>query len=592
MSQYHITRIASVLDQHFGSLVDMSDCGRFTPKDARSAFLSRALAAICIKAMAEVEDKIAADSVVDGFDDGGIDAILFDQVNGTFYFVQSKWSEEGNTPLNGNSSGKFADGVRDILSGKIDRFNQKIKNKEPEILAALTATRLVKVILITVHTAIQELGPHGRRKIDDLIQELNVPSLPDQANAIHLNQNKVYGLITSFTKPPKIDLPITLANWGVTDQPFLAYYGRANVIEVAGWWREHGTSLCDRNIRHFFQRSDVNDALRDTLAENPDYFWYFNNGITVICDSVQKSLAGSPGREVGLFNCRGVSVVNGAQTVGIIGAVIPYAGAASDSIQSTLTEQSWVQVRIISLEKCPPGFDRKITQATNFQNAVVYRDFAAMDPVQHRLATDFALDHRRYVYKTGEEDPHGEEGCSITEATQALGCAVSMDVAVQVKRGIGEIWRQTDRPPYIDLFNDSLTSVHLWKAVLILRAVDEELQKYRMDLTAVHLNRALLHIVFQDPRIRDFRRDSVTEKELLPLARAVINEIFPKAVAFIKNEHPSDYLGSFCKNAVKCKKLATALTNEQTQATATIKNQRIDPLPNLFSLLDDPPGDQ
>jgi hypothetical protein len=228
--------------------------------------------------------------------------------------------------------------------------------------------------------------------------------------------------------------------------------------------------------------------------------------------------------------------------------------------------QSWVQVRIISLEKCPPGFDRQITQATNFQNAVGRRDFAAMDPVQHRLATDFALDRRRYVYKSGEEDPHGDEGCSITEATQALGCAISMDLAVQVKREISELWWKTDRPPYTDLFNDSLTSVHLWKAVLVLRAVDEELQKLRRtsapraDMIAVHLNRALLNLVFQDPRVRSYRSDSIDEKQLIESARSATNDIFPKAATYVEEYHSADYLASFCKNREKCSDLELALT--------------------------------
>ncbi len=87
--------------------------------------------------MAGTDDKTAAASVVDGFGDGGIDAFLFDQVNDVFYFVQSKWNEDGNTPFNEAASTKFADGVRDILAGKIDQFDDKVKKREAEILAAL-----------------------------------------------------------------------------------------------------------------------------------------------------------------------------------------------------------------------------------------------------------------------------------------------------------------------------------------------------------------------------------------------------------------------------------------------------------------------
>jgi len=111
VSDYHINRIASVLDETFASLIDMTDWNGRPPSDIRAAFLSRALAALCIKAMAETNDKIAAASIVDGYDNGGIDALLFDQVNDTFYFVQSKWSM-----MDSNSVGRFAEGVRDILA--------------------------------------------------------------------------------------------------------------------------------------------------------------------------------------------------------------------------------------------------------------------------------------------------------------------------------------------------------------------------------------------------------------------------------------------------------------------------------------------
>ncbi len=125
-----------------------------------------------------------------------------------------------------------------------------------------------------------------------------------------------------------------------------------------------------------------------------------------------------------------------------------------------------------------------------------------MDPQQHRLATDFALDRRKYAYRSGEPDPKGNEGCGIQEATQALGCAHSVELAVQVKREIGVIWADADTAPYIDIFNEQTTSARVWRSILVLRAVDEELQRLRSsgipraDMLAIHLNRLVLHLVF------------------------------------------------------------------------------------------------
>jgi hypothetical protein len=250
-------------------------------------------------------------------------------------------------------------------------------------------------------------------------------------------------------------------------------------------------------LRHFlqFQRSTVNDALKQALIDDPEYFWHSNNGVTIICDSAGKSLAGAPGRELGLFNREGVSVVNGAQTVGIIGATIGEDGVLEGPFDESA--RAWVQVRIISLKNCPPGLAREITKAANFQDSVGERDFAAMDPVQHALATDMALDRRKYIYKSGEADPRGDEGCSITEATQALGCAHSIASAVQVKREISRLWLRTDAKPCTDLFNSELTATKVWRHVCVMRVVDDELQKLkrtglsRADMVAIHPNRVV-----------------------------------------------------------------------------------------------------
>jgi hypothetical protein len=68
----------------------------------------------------------------------------------------------------------------------------------------------------------------------------------------------------------------------------------------------------------------------------------------------------------------------------------------------------------------------------------------------------------------------------------------------------------------------------------------------------VHLNYALLHLVFRDPKIRDFRREDANEENLLTDARAAVRELFPKALIYVDEKHPNDYLAVFCKNTDKC----------------------------------------
>lgn len=564
MSSLTIGRIAGILEKQFDGLVDMSDFAS-RPAQVKDALHSRAVAALCIKSLALTDAATAAASITDGFHDGGLDAIHFDQATDTLFLVTSRW---GGSTIDSAAAGSFVKGAEDLLSAKFERFNDKVRAKEATIREALGSERDVRVVLVAAQAAAQPVAAQAKQKIDDFVEALNDP-VPI-ARAEYFNQEGLYRLITSELDPAKIALSITLRNWGAIKGPYLAYYGHVDAAEVATWWNSHGKSLCARNLRHFFHASDVNEALGETLRNEPQHFWYFNNGITIICDSATKKLKNATKQDVGEFACEGVSVVNGAQTVGTIGT----------TPQKAQNVESWIQVRIIPLDQCPAGFDARITRANNFQNAVTRRDLAALDPEQHRLATEFALDRRRYVYKSGETDPRGDAGCSIMEATPALACAHSASLAVQAKREIGELWANTEGPPYTELFNARLTGTAVWRAVVVMRAVDDELQQLRKsdiprgDLVAVHLNRVILHLVFADPQVKKLRGAGNSDDALEQEAGVAARRIFPRVSEYLEKHHESDYLAPLSKNRSKCEALVRHLVRAQAPAPdpATIDN--------------------
>jgi hypothetical protein len=555
-----VNRIRGVLQREFADHIDMSDWqGR--PKDQiEGAFLSRALAALCIKNLAGADPAAASNALVDGMDDGGIDAIYVDVSSDTLYVVQSKWSGSGNASFDEGNISKFLNGVRRILRADFERFNAKVRAKEPEVREILYSDREVRIRLVTVHTAKQPMAPHVRRVVDALVDELNDPV--NIADHIDFDQAGVYGLITALSRDPKLKIQAVLNDWGVIERPFLAYYGRVSIEQIVQWWDDHRNTLFSQNLRLYYQNSNVNDALRRTLYEAPENFWYFNNGITIIADKVIKGLAGAPAHKFANFTCEGASVVNGAQTVGTIGSS---ANAGSPSADSSEDPPAWVQVRLISLENCPPEFGRRITRAANLQNAVGTREFAAMDPLQHRLAIEFSLDKRRYVYKSGELDPRGDEGCSIIEATQALGCAHSVRLAVEVKREIGSVWADTDRPPYTEIFHPALSAEHVWRAVSVMRATDERVQALRFsaapraDLVGTHMSRIILHLVFQEPEVKAGYRSNTPLDGLLLAVRPAAEAAFESVAGYIDANHSNDYLANFSKNADKCQALVSAL---------------------------------
>lgn len=541
----------------------MSDWAGRPAAQTETALLSRALAALAIKSFAGADPEVAAQAVVDGFDDGGIDALHFDAPTDTLYVVQSKWSGSGDSSFDEGVASKFVNGVKRLLNEDFSNFNAKVQAKEPEIREVLYSDRDVQIRLVTIHTSKQPIAPHVRRILDQFITELNDP-VPIAGHS-DVDQAGVYELITAESRDPKIKLQAVLNDWGTIEQPFLAYYGRVSLDQILQWWSEHRNKLFSQNLRLYYQSSTVNDALRRTLAEDPESFWYFNNGITIIADRVIKGIAGAPAHKFANFTCEGASVVNGAQTVGTVGS----AGVDGDQ-----NSESWVQVRLISLEKAPPDFARRITRAANLQNAVGNREFAAMDPLQHRLAVEFALDKRRYVYKSGELDPKGNEGCSIVEATQALACAHSVRLAVEVKREIGSLWADTERAPYTDIFTPELTAERVWRAVAVMRAVDEDVQLLRSsdvtraDLIASHMQRIILHLVFRDPQVVPAYPSNLAIDDLLKLVRPATRRAFDKVAAYVELHHPNEYLANFSKNAEKCERLVRGIDPPPAQTSA------------------------
>src|SRR5215207_7360139 len=84
--------------------------------------LSRAVAAVCVRIKTNVEISTAAESIVDGSDDNGLDAIYHDISNGTLTLVQSKWSSTHSSSIDSGSVLKFLQGVKDLISQKKSKF--------------------------------------------------------------------------------------------------------------------------------------------------------------------------------------------------------------------------------------------------------------------------------------------------------------------------------------------------------------------------------------------------------------------------------------------------------------------------------------
>lgn len=353
----------------FSATIDMADVTTTDATQRESHFLSRALAAFAVAAVAKTDDVTGAKSVVDEFQDDGIDAFYFDRTEHIAYLVQSKWIADGNGSVDLGSVLKFIQGINHFLEDKISLLGPKMQAQAADIQDALSDSQ-VTFVLMVAYTGKQPLSVEVKAPLDTLLTELNDDG--DLVTLRVLKQKELHDIVEQGAMGSSVDLAIMLHEFGKVTDPYTAYYGHVHVADLASWGK-YGDRLYSKNIRGFKGSTDVNDAIVETINTSPDHFLYFNNGITLLCAELDKQPLGGKSRGSGVFDCKGASVINGAQTVGSI------LTALASSTSAASATNAHVMVRLISLENCPPDFANEVTRAANTQNRIEKRDFAALD---------------------------------------------------------------------------------------------------------------------------------------------------------------------------------------------------------------------
>lgn len=118
-----VRQTARAFDMTYSDLIDVSDFGNRPPDKIQPAFRSRALAAHAVRIMTGWTPEQAADCVIDGGQDQGIDAIAIDEANAHIYLVQAKWSPEGTAKADETAVHKLFAGLTLIDSGESAQFN-------------------------------------------------------------------------------------------------------------------------------------------------------------------------------------------------------------------------------------------------------------------------------------------------------------------------------------------------------------------------------------------------------------------------------------------------------------------------------------
>lgn len=552
MSVLQIRHVQGKLKDLYHDKIDMSDIS--IESNMSDVFYSRAYAAYTLQILASATVDDAAEAIVDGRDDNGIDAIYYDRKSKALWIVQSKWIKKGQGEPESGDTAKFCTGIRDLIDLELTHFNSKVRDKQEMIEDALNDYE-TKIYFVLSYTGSDSFSIHNKHLMDNLLNDVNDASEVAFFERLTLTQS--HKSLSGLVVGAPINTDVAVENWGINEHPFKMLYGTVNGTYFAEIWKKYRSRLFSDNIRDFIGSTEVNDSIRNTIENKPQNFLYFNNGITILCQSFNKKPI-ALSRDMGQFEIKDLKIVNGAQTVGSI-------GHSSDKALENL-ESVKVFVKIISLEDTPDGLGNSITQFTNTQNKIEKRDFISLDPEHERLRTELALDNISYQIKRSDSYSPNDHTCNVEDVIISVACSLKdVNLAVLAKREVGKLWEQVGASPYTDIINRKLTSTKAWRCVVIMRKVAEVIKEKtklvsgRQKACYIHSNRFVLHIllnslnpqVLLDPKY-DFL--SFVDKELSSKIEGIETKLFSK----VEEKYEKSLIHQIFRNYTKCRELKEA----------------------------------
>lgn len=538
------TRIATSLHEKFDHCIDLSDV---KPEEKESAFLTRALASLSLVMISDASNESAADAVVDGYHDMGIDLIYFDENTQKLIITQSKWINDAKGTPDTGSIHKIVDGANRIINLQFDGANEKIRNKVIQIEDAVKRIG-VQIEVIIIYAGNQNISSDAKDILDRFMYSIDEGTQEIISYKV-FSQKEVYRFLSDGQSGYEVNCEdLVINNWGKHDEPHPVYYGMISAKLLAEWYGEHGQRLFDKNIRYFRGSTEVNEGIINVIRDEPENFFYYNNGIKAICLSIERKAINSTDHRTGIFSANGISIVNGAQTTGAI-------YLASQKYPEEV-ERAKVLAQFISLQDTPESYADQITKLSNTQNRIDSKDFVSLDLTQDRLKRELQFSHIEYLYKSGSDMTDKNNQCTFDEALVSMACfQEDLTLVATVKRNIGALVADVTKAPYKTLFNDSTSSNLIWNIIRIMRRVETVLKQQEFDyqgkdrLVLVHGNRVILHMIFNLIQRRDQNLLEIINRDVLEdFVNENIDSIIDETQRRYLTKFPDAYPANVFKN--------------------------------------------
>ncbi len=352
-----------------------------------------------------------------------------------------------------------------IFTRDIEDIPSRIKDAVGELQDAIKEGDINTIYFWHVHNMNEKNNPEVQKELNtvQIVAQKLVNSLAGDNSvkivALEVGNNTIEKWYNSSNKRIMVEDTITIDGTGNVFE-ISGNKWRASVTAVKGSWirrlyLKYKDDLFSGNPRNFLgagkRKNKINLGIMDTVEKQPENFWAYNNGLTALVNdyciddnNIIKSVTG-------------ITIINGAQSTGAIGAV------------ESLKDDFLVPIRFIVCSD--PKIIEEIINNNNKQNEILPSDLRSNDKQQIRLRNEFKKYPQLY-YSGGRRDSTRVRNKEVFDpylvAQTLLAYHGDCVTAYNSKR---IIWDEDKE--YTNIFSDQLSSEHIIFVYSLGRAIDE-----------------------------------------------------------------------------------------------------------------------
>lgn len=507
---------ASIIDQRLAGIQEeIRDAARDELKIQDAARLkSLAFVYLCVRTLLDLDPDAAFDCVTDGGGDFGVDALhITEEIDGEFLVTlfQSKYKHRLGGQSNFEQQGIEAmiNAIRHLFdpSADLGNINDRLRAKVEDIRSLIRDGMIPHVRAIACNNGLA-WNTQAQTAIDRA-------GFGEQVSWEHVNHDVLVNIMQRI-RPVNETLHLT-GRAIVEDMHFSRVcIGRIPVEEIASLMRNHGDRLLERNIRRYLglHGNRVNEGIRQTLhSDTPANFYFFNNGLTLVCDDFSYNALQNSDFQVKVDN---LQIVNGGQTCMTIHKTAEELHAAGKA----LPPDASVLVRIYKLPKDNQDIILQITHATNSQNPVDLKDLRSNDTKQQQL--EQSIQDLGYTYRRKRADT----AVKATEITTGAAAEAVLAIWRHAPHQAKFLTREHFGKLYDMIFTEELNGAQVITASLLYR-IAENRRRRPHEKDPLFVRYASCFIAMQMGRrlLKDIKTDlSSLDHHKFPEARKKIDE--------------------------------------------------------------------